>query len=83
MAEQKLLQVTISRVDGPVFDGEALALSVPGKAGAMQLLANHEPLISPLVRGTVTVTLASGDKEFFSIESGTLEISRNHATVLI
>lgn len=83
MAEQKLLKLTISRVDGPVFDGEVISVSVPGVAGEMQLLGNHEPFISPLKQGTVTVEKSDATKETFEIESGTLEVSSNHATILI
>ena len=82
MAE-KLLKLTISRVDGSVYEGEVKAVTVPGVSGDMQLLANHEPLISPLRAGSIAVTLPSGDKEFLTIESGTLEISNNHATILL
>lgn len=83
MAEQKLLQLTVSRVDGPVFDGEVIAVSLPGVAGDMQILAHHAALISPLKKGTVTIHTADGKKESHLIESGTLEVSNNHATVLI
>ena len=80
---KKLLKLTISRVDGPIFDGEVTAVSVPGEMGDMQILANHSALISPLRKGTVTIHKADGHQESHDIDSGTLEISNNHATVLI
>lgn len=83
MAEQKLLKLTISRVDGPVFDGDVISVAVPGVSGGMQILAGHEPLISPLKKGSITVEKSDKTKESFDIESGTLEISNNHATILI
>jgi F-type H+-transporting ATPase subunit epsilon len=83
MAGTQLLQLTISRVDQPVFDGEVIGVSVPGVQGDMQILANHEPLISPLKKGTLTVHKADGETESHEINVGTLEISNNHATVLI
>lgn len=83
MAEQKLLKLTIARVDGPVFDGEVVLVALPGLAGNMELFANHEPLISPLKAGEVKIKKSGGDVEVISIQSGTLEISNNHATVLI
>lgn len=83
MAEQKLLKLTISRVDAPVFDGEVILVHVPGVAGEMEILANHEPLISPLKAGTLVVKKSDGGQEYHVIESGTLEISHNHATILI
>lgn len=83
MADQKLLKLTISRVDEPVFDGEVVSVSLPGVAGNMQLLANHEPLITPLKAGVVKIELPDNSVESYDIETGTLEVSNNHATVLI
>lgn len=79
----KLLNLTISRVDLPVFDGEVVSVTVPGTAGEMTLLANHAPIISPLKEGTILIKKDSGEDESVSITSGTLELSDNHATILI
>lgn len=79
----KLLNLTISRVDLPVFDGEVVSVTVPGTAGEMTLLANHAPIISPLKQGTILIKKESGEDESVSITSGTLELSDNHATILI
>ena len=83
MAEQKLLKLTISRVDGPLFDGDVISVYVPGVAGDMQLLAEHEALISPLKKGQITIERSDKTIESFDIDSGTLEVSNNHATILI
>ena len=83
MAEQRLLKLTIARVDGPVFDGEVISVAVPGMAGDMELLAGHEALISPLKKGEVRVKKADGTTETFALTQGTLEVSNNHATILI
>ncbi len=79
----KPLKLTISRVDAPVFDGEVVSVTVPGIDGEMTILAQHSALISPLKKGSITVRKADTTSEVFEIESGTLEISANHATVLI
>lgn len=83
MAENKLLKLTVSKVDGPVFDGEVISVGVPGIAGEMEILANHEPLISPLKKGSLKIKYESGEVESIDIETGTLEINHNHATILI
>jgi len=83
MAEQNLLKLTVSKVDAPVFDGEVISVHVPGIDGEMEIFANHEPLISPLKAGKVTIKKIDGESEEHEIESGTLEISNNHATILI
>jgi F-type H+-transporting ATPase subunit epsilon len=83
MAEHRLLKLTIARVDGPVFDGEVISVAVPGVAGDMQLMAGHEALISPLKSGEVRIKKADSSTEAFTLKSGTLELSNNHATILI
>ncbi len=80
---KKLLKLTISRVDAPVFDGDVVSVTVPGTEGEMTILADHEALVSVLRAGTVIVRSESGDVQTFTITQGTLEISHNHATVLI
>lgn len=79
---KQLLELTIAKVGGAVFDGAVESVTVPGADGEMTLLAHHEALISPLKAGTITVQTPS-DKKIFDIESGTLEISDNRAIVLL
>lgn len=81
MAE-RLLQLTIARVDEPLFSGAVTSVTVPGLAGEMTLLAEHAPLISPLQAGTILLRTPAGE-EMFEITGGTLEISNNHATILV
>lgn len=83
MANRNTFTLTLSRVDAPLFDGEALSVSVPGVNGDMQLLAHHEAFITPLKAGVVTVTTAAGETEVYDIKAGTLEASNNHVTILI
>jgi F-type H+-transporting ATPase subunit epsilon len=80
---KNLLKLTISKVDAPVFDGEVVSVQVPGVDGEMEILANHEALISPLKEGIITITKSDGKAQTQEIKSGTIEISHNHATILI
>ena len=82
MAEHKQLSLTIARVDAPVFSGEVTSVTVPGIGDEMTILANHAPLISPLKSGIITYRVGE-TQEAITIEGGTLEISNNHATILI
>jgi F-type H+-transporting ATPase subunit epsilon len=82
MAEHNLLNLVITRVDGPVFEGEVMSVTVPGLDGEMTLLANHEPLISTLKAGDITLRMPNGE-ESFGVTNGTLEVSGNQATILI
>lgn len=79
----KLLNLTITKVDEPVFDSEVVSVTVPGTDGEMTLLANHAPIISPLKVGVLLIKREDNSEETINIDSGTLEMSDNHATVLI
>ena len=83
MAEQRLLKLTITKVNGPVFDGDVISVAVPGAAGDMELMAGHESIISPLRSGEIRVKKVDGTTETFPLVFGTLELSNNHATILI
>ena len=83
MSDAKLLNLTIAKVDEPIFSGEAVSVLVPGVMGQMEIMAGHTALISPLKAGVVTVKKSDGSRETHEIENGTLEVANNHATVLI
>lgn len=83
MADKNLLQLTISRVDGPLFDGGVISVTVPGSEGEMTLMAGHESLMTALKAGTITLKTADGTAKEFAIDAGTLEVSANHASVLV
>ncbi len=80
---QHLLNLTISRVDGPVFDGAVVSVAVPGTAGQMELFAGHEPLISPLKAGEIRIKHQDGTVHVVTLKTGTIEVSDNHATILV
>ncbi|MEX0913170.1 MAG: F0F1 ATP synthase subunit epsilon [Candidatus Paceibacterota bacterium] len=79
----KLLNLTISRVDMALFEGEVISVTLPGVDGEMTLLAEHAPIISPLKKGVITVKKENSEEETFPISSGTLEMSGNRAIVLV
>jgi F-type H+-transporting ATPase subunit epsilon len=81
--ESQKLYLTITRVDGLVFDGEVQSVTVPGSEGEMTLLARHEPLISPLKAGTITVRQEGKDDQTFEVQDGILEIRDSKATVIV
>lgn len=83
MAEKKQLQINIAKIDGPIFTGEVISVTVPGTEGEMTLLANHSPLVSALRAGTITIRREDGISEQYKIQSGTIEVSHNIVTILI
>ncbi len=83
MAEQKQFELTIARVDSPVFTGPVLSVTVPGTEGEMTLLADHTPLMSALKAGVITIKKADGTTERYEVKIGTLEVSQNQVTILL
>lgn len=83
MSEQKTLQLNIARVDGSLFMGEVVSVTVPGSEGEMTLLTDHTPLVSALRAGTITLRKVDGETEEFGVISGTLEVSKNSVTILL
>lgn len=79
----RLLNLTITRVDQAVFNGEVVSVVVPGAGGIMEILAHHQALISPLKAGVIKIKNTDSTIEEIKINNGTLEISHNHATILI
>lgn len=83
MAEQHKLHLTVAKIDGLEFEGEVESVVLPGIDGEMTLMAHHEPLISPLTTGTITINISAEESQTISMSEGTLEVSDNKATVLI
>ncbi|PJC56439.1 hypothetical protein CO026_00295 [Candidatus Kaiserbacteria bacterium CG_4_9_14_0_2_um_filter_41_32] len=79
----KLLNLTISRVDAPVFDGGVVSVTVPGSEGEMTLMADHMALISALKPGVITIRQTDDLDIVHEITNGTIEVHDNHATILI
>jgi F-type H+-transporting ATPase subunit epsilon len=83
MAEHpNTFHLVIASVGQTRFDGAALSATLPGTAGEMTVLPHHEPLVTTLRKGTITVRETLGEKTF-EIENGVLEISNNRVVVLL
>ena len=78
----KNFHLIITRIDGPLFEGAAVSVTLPGEAGEMTVLAGHEPLITRLRPGTITV-MAEGTAQTFPVESGVVEINAQGVTILL
>lgn len=65
-----------------LFSGEALSVTVPGTAGQLTILANHEPFITKLKTGTIIVRTREAQTSYV-IENGLLETSNGQVTILV
>jgi F-type H+-transporting ATPase subunit epsilon len=65
-----------------VFSGKISLISVPGAEGCFEVLPNHAPILSLLEEGKIKVITEDGQKLFFQIESGVIEVKSNKIIVL-
>lgn len=77
------LHLIISSVTENLYDGPALSATIPGSAGEMTILPHHEPLITTLKAGKITVRIPNAEEKVFSIQNGVLETSGTRAVVLV
>lgn len=82
MKQELTFALTIAHVSELLYSGNAHSVTVPGSEGELTLLPQHEPLISALKKGTITVRDA-GEPRTFSIERGILETSNGQVTILV
>ena len=76
-------RLTIASVSETRYEGEAVSATMPGSAGEFTILAAHEPFVTTLKKGMITVRPSGGEAKKFSIENGILECSNNRAVVLL
>ncbi len=76
------MKVTVLSPQKELYNGDAIRVKVPGKAGRFEVLKNHAPLVSSLEEGVVLVDSGSS-KEEFQIKAGFIEVLRNEVSILI
>ena len=76
------MKVVIAKVDQNLYDGEAVSVTLPGAEGEMTVLGNHEPLITTLKPGVISVHTGNGSRDF-QIEGGVLEVRHEGITVIL
>lgn len=80
----KTFHLTVARVGENLFEGEALSVSLPGKEGVFQVLAEHEPCVAELKSGEVRIKTVDDQLHRFEVlEGGLAEVSHNQATILL
>jgi F-type H+-transporting ATPase subunit epsilon len=79
------MKLVIAKVDQVYFDGDAASVTVPGSEGEMTVLTNHEPFVTNLQPGTITVRAGDlpGGQQLFEVTSGVLEVHSGGATIIL
>ncbi len=76
-------RLVIASVSNTQFDGAAVSATMPGSAGEFTLLVNHEPFVSTLKAGKITIKESDGSHKEFPITGGVVECSGSRAVVLL
>jgi F-type H+-transporting ATPase subunit epsilon len=75
--------VAVVTPDGPVFQGEAVMLIVPGAAGEIGVLARHAPLVATLKAGSTRVHVGENDVLEFATGPGFFKVETDVALALV
>jgi F-type H+-transporting ATPase subunit epsilon len=74
-------------LDGVKFSADAYSVILPTAAGQITILPNHEPLLSVVVPGVITIRRDKNDAdhhlEHYATFGGVLEVTRENARVLV
>ncbi|MDP2637052.1 MAG: hypothetical protein Q8P03_00345 [bacterium] len=73
----------IHSIDREIFSGNALALTVPGSQGELQVLADHVPLITLLKEGNLVLKTENAKEQTIPIAGGVLEVKEKEVVALV
>ena len=79
----KRFDVAVVTPEGPVYEGEAEMLIVPGQAGEIGVLARHAPLVATLKAGSIRVHLGNNDVLEFAAGPGFFKVESDRAIALV
>ncbi len=85
MAEQpKVMTVNIVTPNGLVYDHHANLVVVKTTTGDMGIMANHEPVVAPLVIGEVRVRRIDnpGHEDVIAVNGGFMEVANNITSIV-
>ncbi len=77
-----MLHIELITPDGPVFEGEADAVSLPTPDGEITILPHHIPLISLVVAGSILVRKGK-EERLFAVSRGVVEVDGTTLRVLV
>ncbi len=76
------LQVQVVAADREVWTGEASMVSAVTPEGSLGVLPGHEPFLSLLADGPVSVTAVGGDSLVAEVSSGFLSVDHDLVTIV-
>lgn len=77
------LQLEVLTPSGPIFNGPAKSVTLPGEEGEFGVLPEHVSLTTLLKAGVVDVQKENGKTESIVVNWGVVQISQNKVVVLV
>ena len=66
-----------------LFTGSINSIKVPGKDAEFEILNNHAPIISTLIKGEIRIISTNQKTENIQISGGVIEMQKNNIIVLV
>jgi F-type H+-transporting ATPase subunit epsilon len=77
------LQLEVLTPSGPIYNGPAKSVTLPGEEGEFGVLPQHVSLTTLLQAGVVDVHKEDGNTESIVVNWGVVQIARNKVVVLV
>jgi F-type H+-transporting ATPase subunit epsilon len=78
-----LLKVKIITPKRVVFDGTALAVTLPAQAGEMQVYQGHIPVLTRVAAGAVRLENPGEAPQLFQVDEGFARVTQDEVSLLI
>ena len=76
------MKLEIITPDKKVYSGQVKLVQLPGITGLFEILNNHAPIISTLVKGKIKIEEENGQMLYFEVDGGIVENKDNKIIVL-
>ena len=77
------MELEILTPETKLYSGEVYGIQLPGIAGSFEVLDKHAPLVAALGKGNIKVLKTKTDFDYYTIQSGFVEVLDNRTTVLV
>lgn len=77
------MEIKILTPEKLLFEGEIKSVKLQGLNGKFEILNNHAPIVSVLVKSDVVIKDMEDNEHTFSIKGGMLEMSDNKISILV
>lgn len=77
-----MLKLKVISPEKVIYNGEVESVKVPGTLGSFEILSNHAPIISSLVKGKVEYSTKNG-VQTVDIDGGFVEVEKNEVSLCV